>query len=136
MMLNSQPVSIGKAAKLANVGVETIRYYEREGIIPKPPKHPGSVRAYPVDTVKRLRFIKRAQDLGFTLQEIVDLLAVRAKGKGTCSSVKSRADEKIAQIETKVADLRKIQKALAEVRDCCEKQLTADKCPILESFYV
>ncbi len=132
---DARPVSIGKAAKLANVGVETIRFYEREGIITKPLKHPGSVRAYPLDTVKRLRFIKRAQDLGFTLQEITDLLAVRAIGKGTCSNVRTRADEKIAQIESKIADLKKIQRALAEIRDCCEQRLTADRCPILESFY-
>lgn len=128
-------MTIGNVAKQSNVGVETIRYYEREGLIDQPRKNGGAFREYPLDIVHRVRFIKRAQELGFSLGEIEELLSLRSKGKGTCSTVKGKTDLKIQQIEDKVADLLRIKAALLKVRDCCERQLPEVKCPVLEDFY-
>ncbi len=131
----SERRTIGNVAKLCGVGVETIRYYEREGIINQPKKSMGSFREYPEEVVHRIRFIKRAQELGFSLDEITELLSLRAKGRGTCSSVKTKSEQKIIQIEEKIADLKRIQSALREVKDRCERQTSGDKCPVLENFY-
>lgn len=128
-------LTIGKVAQESNVGVETIRYYERSGLIVQPRKLGDGFREYPRDIVHRIRFIKRAQELGFSLKEIDELLSLRGKGKGTCSTVKGKTAAKIQQIDEKIADLKRIQKALFKVRDCCEKQLPDVKCPVLEDFY-
>lgn len=131
----SERRTIGNVAKLCGVGVETIRYYEREGIINQPKKSTETFREYPEDTIHRIRFIKRAQELGFSLDEITELLSLRVKGSGSCSSVKSKAEQKIAQIEEKIADLKQIQSALKKVKDSCERQAPGEKCPVLENFY-
>ena len=133
--ISNERRTIGGVAKLSGVGVETIRYYEREGIIEQPKKSMGSFREYPEDVVHRVRFIKRAQELGFSLDEISELLSLRAKGRGTCSTVKGKADEKLIQIEEKIADLKRIQLALLKVKDSCERQAPGEKCPVLENFY-
>lgn len=133
--MTMERLKIGKVAKASNVGVETIRYYEREGLIDQPRKNRGSFREYPLETVHRVRFIKRAQELGFSLNEIEELLSIRSKGAGTCSTVKLKTDTKIRQIEEKIADLRRIRSALLKIKDCCEKQLPDVKCPVLEDFY-
>ena len=131
----SERRTIGDVARQCGVGVETIRYYEREGIINQPKKGMGAFREYPEDVVHRIRFIKRAKELGFSLDEITELLSLRVKGSGSCSSVKNKAERKIAQIEEKIADLKQIQSALKKVKDSCERQAPGDKCPVLESFY-
>ncbi len=128
-------LTIGKVAKLSEVGVETIRYYEREGIICQPKKNGGAFREYPDDVVHRVRFIKRAQELGFSLNEITEMLSLRNDSSGTCSKIKSKADMKLCQIEEKIADLKRIKKALIKVKAICERQDPTSACPILESFY-
>jgi Hg(II)-responsive transcriptional regulator len=128
-------LTIGKVAKLSGVGVETIRYYEREGMIQQPSRAGGGFREYPEDTIHRVRFIKRAQELGFSLSEISDLLSLRVKDRGACSKVKAKTELKLNQIERKIADLRRIQSALRNVKDSCERQAPGEKCPVLESFY-
>lgn len=92
----------GRVAQLASVGVETIRFYEREGLIAVPPRATFGYRHYPLDTVARLRFIKRAKDLGFSLKEIKELLALRVSPEVTCDEVRARAEAKIADIEDKI----------------------------------
>jgi Hg(II)-responsive transcriptional regulator len=127
-------LTIGKVADMAGVGVETIRYYEREGIIEQPPRDEG-FREYPEEVIHRVRFIKRAQELGFTLNEIAELLSLHVKGRGACSTVKEKADQKLKQIEEKISDLRRIQQALIKVKKICERQPPSEKCPVLENFY-
>jgi MerR family copper efflux transcriptional regulator len=127
-------LTIGKVAKLSGVGVEAIRFYEREGIILQPKRRAGSFREYSGDVVYRLRFIKRAQDLGFSLSEIEELLSLRAK-RGSCKIIKQRAEQKLMQIEEKISDLRRIQSALLKVKATCETQNPSEECPVLEGFY-
>ncbi len=133
--LEHERLTIGRVAELSNVGVETIRYYEREGIIQQPPRIGGSIRRYPQDTIHRLHFIRRAQELGFSLQEITELLSIRSIGKGSCSKVVEKTDLKLAQIEEKIVDLKRLKSALLTVKDCCAQQAPSDKCPVLENFY-
>ncbi len=129
-------LTIGRVAKLSDVGVETIRYYEREGILEQPKRSTGTFREYPEDTIRRLHFIKRTQELGFSLAEVTELLSLRVKGRSTCAAIKERAQSKIRQVDNKIADLKRIRAALAKVKDKCEKQAPTDTCPVLESFYV
>jgi len=128
-------LTIGKVAKLSGVGVETVRYYEREGILQQPKRHLGSVREYPEETVHRLHFIKRAQELGFSLQEILELLSLRSKPSGSCAKVVEKAEVKLQQIEKKIADLRKIHSALSKLKDRCGQQAPSDRCLVLDSFH-
>lgn len=128
-------LTIGRVAELSNVGVETIRYYEREGILQQPPRIGNSIRRYPKDTIHRLHFIRRAQELGFSLQEITDLLSIRSTGKGSCSKVAEKTDQKLAQIEAKIVDLKRLKSSLLKIKDCCAQQAPSDKCPVLENFY-
>jgi Hg(II)-responsive transcriptional regulator len=134
MKLNGRPLTIGIIAKLSSVGVETIRYYEREGIIQQPARN-GGFREYSEDTVRRIRFIKRTQELGFSLKEISDLLMLQSKGRGTCSTVVAKADRKLSQIAEKISDLKKIQAALLKVKSSCQKNQGGEACPVLENFY-
>ncbi len=87
-------LTIGDVAKRANVHIETLRYYERLGIVPKPPRTRSNYRLYPEDTVRRVRFVKHAQELGFSLKEIKELLSLRATSGATCKDVHERATGK------------------------------------------
>jgi MerR family copper efflux transcriptional regulator len=135
-MKKKSPVrlTIGKVAKLSGVGVEAVRYYEREGIIDQPSRAAGGFREYPEDVVHRIRFIKRVQELGFSLREISDLLNLRMR-RGSCGTIKEKAEQKLAQVEEKISDLRRIQAALRKVKDTCERQAPTENCPVLEGFY-
>lgn len=127
-------LTIGEVAKTAGVKVETVRYYERQELIPPPPRRESGYRAYPEETVKRIRFIKRAQELGFSLKEIAELLSLRV-GPGTaCADVRKRAVAKIAEIERKMETLRRIKEVLAGLAAACEGRGPASECPILESL--
>jgi len=108
-----ETLTIGKVARLAGIGVETIRFYEREGLIEEPPRRESGYRQYPEDTVHRLRFIRRAKELGFTLKEIKELLALRIDPETTCEDIRRRANTKINDIEAKTADKRSLHFTLA-----------------------
>src|SRR6266853_1797924 len=99
-------LTIGQVAKAAHVNVETLRYYERRGLIPKPPRGLSLYRHYPEDTVPRVRFVKHAQALGFSIREIRGLLSLRAMPKARCADVRRRAEIKIGEVETKIRALR------------------------------
>ncbi|MEN8262859.1 MAG: heavy metal-responsive transcriptional regulator [Nitrospirota bacterium] len=103
-----ETLTIGKLAKRANVNIETIRYYERRGLITKPHRRDSGYREYPDETEKRILFIKRAKDLGFSLNEIDDLLSLKIDPKTTCSDIKSKAEAKISDVENKIKDLQHI----------------------------
>jgi Hg(II)-responsive transcriptional regulator len=126
---------IGHVAKASGTGIETIRFYERSGLIDEPPRRESGYREYPGETIARLRFIKRAKALGFSLKEISDLLALSKSGKGSCGNVRKRAQEKQRQIEKMIADLKSIQIALGEFVSTCEKRNPSDACPFLKRFH-
>ncbi len=125
-------LTIGQLAKKAQVNVETVRYYERRGLIPKPPRRNSGYRQYSQDIVARIQFIKRAQELGFTLKEISELLSLRVDPGTTCADVKRRAEAKIADIEEKIRTLQSIKKAIAKLVAMCSGQGPTSECPIME----
>jgi Hg(II)-responsive transcriptional regulator len=126
---------IGQVARESGTGVETIRFYERSGLIAEPPRRDSGYREYPREAIARLRFIKRAKELGFSLKEISELLALSGSGKATCGTVRRRAEEKHRQVAEKIADLKRIQNALQELSERCGKGNPSDSCPILKRFY-
>ena len=128
-------LTIGQVAKLAGVNRETLRYYEREGIIDMPARKDSGYRIYPADTVKRIHFIKRAQVLGFSLKEIMELMALRNDAKGaTCRDVKQYAQDKVKTIEKKLADLKRMRSRLRELIAICDEENSISACPILDAF--
>jgi MerR family mercuric resistance operon transcriptional regulator len=127
-------LTIGQVARQASVNVETLRYYERRGLIPAPPRRASGYRQYPARTVARIRFIKRAQELGFSLREISGLLALRVDPGTTCADVRTRAEAKIAEIEEKIRDLRRMRMALERLASACRGKGPTSDCPILEEL--
>lgn len=129
-----QALTIGEVAKAARVGVETIRFYEREGLIAEPPRRRSGYRQYPPDTVRRVRFIRRAKELGFTLKEIGELLSLRVEPGTTCADVRALARAKIADIEGKIAELDTMKKALEHLARSCRGTGPTSECPILDAL--
>ena len=129
-------LTIGDVAKQAHVRIETLRYYERQGLVARPPRSLSNYRRYPADTVRRVQFIKRAQQLGFSLKEIKELLFLRAEPTAQCADVRDRAVAKINAIEEKIRALQAMQKALAQLVTACSGHGAATECPILESLDV
>ncbi len=125
-------MTIGQVAKAVGIGIETIRFYEREGIIAKPARRESGYRAFSPDVVTQLHFLKRAQELGFSLKEISQLLAIRVDPKQNCSVVKKKAEAKIVEIKQKIRDLKRIEKVLERVTEACQAQRPISECPILE----
>jgi Hg(II)-responsive transcriptional regulator len=129
-----KPLTIGQVACQAGIGIETVRFYEREGLLAEPPRKESGYRQYAADAIDRLRFIKRAKQLGFSLKEIADLLTMRVEPGTTCAEVKKRAEAKIADIEQKIQSLRHMKQALAKVTKQCRGRGPLSDCPILEVF--
>ncbi|MBW1962801.1 MAG: MerR family transcriptional regulator [Deltaproteobacteria bacterium] len=127
-------LTIGQLAKQANVNLETIRYYERRGLIPEPPRNKSGYRLYSTDDLARTRFIKRTQALGFSLKEISELLSLRVEPGVTCAEVKARVEAKILDIESRIADLGQMRKALSKLSNQCNGRGPIGKCPILEAL--
>ncbi len=127
-------LSIGHVAKQAGVGVETVRYYEREGLIAKPPRRASGYRQYTSEVVERVLFIRRAKDLGFSLKEIHELLGLRIKPNATSAVVRDRAMEKIEEISEKIESLQHIKQALEELVSACSGKGPVSECPILEAM--
>lgn len=127
-------MTIGKLAELTDVGVETIRYYERRGLLPQPPRPMAGHRHYPAIASARIRFIKRAQRLGFSLREIEDLLALRVDPETTCSDVKARAEAKVDDIDGKIRSLKEIKSALSGLVAACSGTGPSSACPIVEAL--
>lgn len=126
--------TIGRVAKAAGVGVETVRYYERQGLIEKPMPRRTSYREYSTSVVDRIRFIKRSQELGFTLSEVSELLALADESGASRKRVKELATKKLIAIREKLADLQQMESTLsALVDDCSGKGLLAG-CPIIDAI--
>lgn len=133
-MPEPETLTIGQVAAAADVGRETVRFYERKGLIDEPPRSPAGYRRYPPDTVERLGFIRRAQELGFTLAEITDLLDLRVDEVSACGTVEVRARAKLEQVEAKIGDLQRIAYALRRLVDKCQAREPTSECPILEEL--
>jgi Hg(II)-responsive transcriptional regulator len=127
-------MSIGDVATAAGVRTATVRYYERRGLIAKAPRSGAGYRQYGPDTARRLHFIKRAQGIGFTLEEIQELLDLRVGGPAACSVVEAQARKKIAQVERKLRELVRMRDVLEGLATKCHSHLPTDDCPILEAL--
>lgn len=123
--------TISQLANSAGVNVETIRYYERRGLIEQPDKPTNGYRRYPETTLNRIRFIKRSQDLGFSLDEITQLLAL---GESPCQEVQGMAEQKLASVRAKIADLCRLETVLDDLLNQCAANPDHTHCPIIESL--
>lgn len=129
-----KPLTIGTVARSAGVGVETVRFYERHGLLAEPPRRASGYRQYDEDAVAVLRFIRRAKELGFTLKEIKGLLALRLDASATRAEVREQAKAKVADIEAKIADLQRMRDVLAKLVKKCHGDGDASGCPILATL--
>lgn len=128
-----QRLTISRLAQLGGVNLETVRYYERRGLLPKPPRTQAGYRQFPAETAKRLHFIKRAQELGFSLEEISELLALRMEPEQNCADIRAHAQAKIAAIAGKMKILTAMKSSLRSLVEQCE-QCGSAECPILTSL--
>lgn len=125
---------IGALAKQAGVGIDTVRYYERRRLIAPPPRQLSGYRRYPPDTAQRLRFIQRAKALGFTLQEIAELLALSRQQERGVKGVKTAAEAKLARVESALRDLQRVRAGLKELIAGCPGHGPLEACPILNAL--
>ena len=125
-------LSIGQVAKQVAVGVETIRFYERKGLLEKPKRNVSGYRQYSQEAIDRIYFIKQAKKLGFSLNEISELLSLRVDPDTTCDMFKARARIKVADIECKIATLQKMKLALVKLTKSCHGAGPTSDCPILD----
>lgn len=129
-----QKMTIGKVARRSGVGVETVRFYERNGLIPEPMRSESGYRQYSEQIVSRIRFIRRAKELGFTLREIKELLSLRLQPEASCADVRSRAEAKICDIEEKIRTLERMKATLIRLTQSCSNDGPVSECPILDAL--
>ncbi|NIP57550.1 MAG: MerR family transcriptional regulator [Gemmatimonadetes bacterium] len=127
-------ITTGELAERAGVGKETIRYYERRGLLPEPPRTEAGYRQYSAADVRRLRFIRTAQDLGFTLDEIDGLLGLRVHPDESCRAVEARARAVLDRVERQIGELRGMKTALEELLRACRAAEATEPCPILSAI--
>ncbi len=128
------PLTIGQLAKRSGIGIETVRFYERKGLVEEPPRTDSGYRQYPEDVVARIRFIRRAKELGFKLKEISELLSLRVDPDTKCADVKKQTELKIADVEEKIRVLQGIMTALKKLAASCVGTGPTSECPILEAL--
>lgn len=127
-------MQIGELAERAGVNVQTVRYYERRGLLPEPDRKASGYRTYRDSDAVRLRFILRAKILGFTLSEIQELLDLRVNPRRTADDVRRHAEEKIADVELKIRDLRKIRRVLRKVVESCKAHGSPEECALMHAI--
>lgn len=127
-------LTIGRLAKAAGVGIPTVRFYERRGLLPRPQRRSSGYRSFEPEAIQLIRFIRHAQELGFSLKEVEDLLDLRMDPKRSCADVRQRAMEKIADIDAKVAGLARMRKVLDRLVETCPGDAPTADCPILEAL--
>jgi MerR family transcriptional regulator, mercuric resistance operon regulatory protein len=132
--MERQTLRTGELAAQAGVNVQTLRYYERRGLLEEPERRASGYREYSPDAVRLIRFIKRAQELGFTLTEIEDLLRLRSNEDAACSEVRSAAEAKIGDIDHRIRQLRAMKRALGALVASCATESSRRQCPILEAL--
>src|SRR6266704_3477032 len=128
------PLTIGQVATAADVNVQTIRYYERRGLVATPRRTASGYRQYTDDAVARLRFIKHAQELGFSLQEIQELLGLRVRHGAACDAVERKTRNKIDVVQQRICDLQRMKHTLERLAAACAARRPTDECPILEAL--
>lgn len=124
----------GQVAHAAGVNLETLRYYERRGLLVEPPRSPSGYRDYPVSAVRVLRFVKRAQELGFTLADVEVLLSLANGGPRSCDQARALAQSQMAELDRKITDLQRMRAALGELVATCERPRADRSCPLLEAI--
>jgi len=127
-------LTVGELAKQSHVNRETLRYYEKQGLLPQPPRLRSGYRLFPEDSVRQVRFIKHAQELGFSLKEVKELLALKIDPCSTSADVRQRAVAKIADIDEKMKILRAMKKALAALTAQCDGRGPVSECSILQNL--
>ncbi len=127
-------MTIGEIAAESRVNIQTVRYYERRGLLPTPQRTPAGYRKYSRDVVLRIRFIKRAQALGFTLEEIAELLRLRLRSGDACGPAQTVAEAKIAEIDGKIASLRRLRRGLTRFVTACRRGSPTGDCPLLDTL--
>lgn len=126
-------MTTSQVAERAGVNLDTVRYYEKRGLLPPPPRTASGYRKYEAEHVTRIRFVRRAQDLGFTLGEIAELLDLRVQ-PGAGSDVRARTTEKIREIDAKIQDLERIRAKLVELTRACDRHGSSDSCIVLHAL--
>jgi MerR family transcriptional regulator, copper efflux regulator len=135
MRTTTSLLTIGQLAKQAGVGVETVRFYERQGLLLEPPRRgSGGYRHYPSESLSRLRFIRRAKTLGFSLSEIQALLSLHPDSAESCAEVSDRIREKIAETDAKIRGLKAIRRGLSKLSAACGRRPLLARCPLLEAL--
>lgn len=124
-------MKIGEVAKRSNIGIETIRYYERQGLLLKPVRRPSGYRQYDESTIERLEYIRQAKELGFTLGEIRELLELSFVSQACSEDIRQRAEEKVADIEGKIRSLQQMKRSLGKILQCCREKNFNEECPLL-----
>lgn len=132
--MGDDTITIGTLAKRVGVGVQTVRYYERIGILPPPSRTKAGYRRYGEDAVVRLGFVRHASQLGFTLAETKELLALRARQGAPCGVVRARAEEKLVAIEQKLSELQQLRDAVAQLVRTCSGKTAVEHCSILAAL--
>lgn len=127
-------LTIGRLAQASGVGVQTLRYYERRGLLSRVTRTSGGYRQFPEDEIRRIRFIRRAQGLGFTLEEIAELLALRVERGRSCGSVERAARLTRERVRARLADLRRMDRVLEKLVVSCERRQAMATCPILTAL--
>ncbi|MFO7603809.1 MAG: heavy metal-responsive transcriptional regulator [Gammaproteobacteria bacterium] len=127
-------LTIGQVARQSGTSVEALRYYEREGLLPRPARSAAGYRLYAESVLQRVRFIQRAKQVGFTLREIEELLSLRADPHTTCAQVKQRADRKVADIDVRIRELQAMRAALLTLARQCPDAGAGSDCPILDAL--
>ncbi|MBI4064590.1 MAG: heavy metal-responsive transcriptional regulator [Elusimicrobia bacterium] len=129
-------LTIGKVAKEAGVNIQTIRFYERKELLSPDGHRESGYRLYAPDAINRVRFIKNAQELGFSLKEVSGLLRLRISRRVHCASVKKKAGSKLRDVQEKIAGLQALERVLRGLINTCQSQGTTNSCPILKSLEV
>ena len=124
-------MKIGEVARAAGIGIDAIRFYEREGLIEEPGRRPSGYRVYGADVVLNLRFIRRAKELGFSLKQISELLSLEADPQAGAADVKRLAEEKLADIESRIRALQRMRRALRRLTEGCPGTGPTSRCSIL-----
>lgn len=127
-------MTIGQVATQLGLNVQTIRFYEREGLLPKLERSSSGYRQFNAEVVKRILFIRHAQEVGFSLREISTLLSLRADPEGSCDTVRQFTSEKIEQLNMRLKNLRKMKKTLQNLAEMCRSGLPVSSCPILDAL--
>ena len=130
----NEGLTIGRVAKDTGVNIQTVRYYERRGLVSPASRKDSGYRIYAPDAVQRICFIKNAQELGFSLKEIAGLLRLRVSHRARCADVKKKAERKLADVKGKIQQLTSLKRTLETLIRNCHAEKTTEGCPILKSL--